>query len=53
MSSTALYDYSIPVFVHMLQNVLAFMTKAEEYAKEKGDNIDDYTELRIHPDMKT
>lgn len=47
-----MYDYSIPTFIRMLQNMLAIMSKAESYAKENGDNVDDYTELRIHSDMK-
>lgn len=52
MSSNAMYDYSIPLFIRMLQNMLACMTKAEKYAQEHGENIDDYIELRIHSDMK-
>ncbi|KAK5073886.1 hypothetical protein LTS08_002015 [Lithohypha guttulata] len=52
MSSNALYDYSVNIFISSIQNLLVCMTKAEKYAEEQGDNVDDYVQLQIHPDMK-
>lgn len=28
------------------------MDKAEQYAKEKDEDVEDYLNLQIHPDMK-
>lgn len=52
MSSAPLYDFSVVPFARSVRSLLAIFEKAEQYAKEKGDNIDDYIELQIHPDMK-
>jgi hypothetical protein len=35
----------------MLGSFHAVLTKAEAYAKEKGENVDSYLELKLAPDM--
>lgn len=50
--SSPLYEYSMVPFIRSMKNLQACMAKAEDYAKEKGENVDDYVELQIHPDMK-
>lgn len=35
-----------------MKNLLHCMDKAEAHAKEKGENIEDYIQLQIYPDMK-
>lgn len=47
-----MYDYSIVPFISGMKNLLHCMGKAEQYAKEKGENVEDYADLQIHPDMK-
>lgn len=47
-----MYDYSIVPFIGSMKNLLHCMDKAEQYAKEKGENVEDYVNLQIHPDMK-
>jgi len=51
-SQTSMYDYSIVPFTRTMKNLLCCMDKAEQYAKEKGENVEDYVDLQIHPDMK-
>lgn len=51
-SSAPLYDFSVVPFTLTIKNLLDILGKAEEHAKEKGDNIEDYLDLQIHPDMK-
>ena len=36
---------------HMLGSFVSVLTKAEAYAKEKGENVDSYLELKLAPDM--
>jgi hypothetical protein len=36
---------------HMLGSFHSVLTKAEAHAKEKGENVDSYLELRLAPDM--
>lgn len=52
MASAPLYDYSVVPFTRSIKNLVAIFDKAEQYAKENGDNVDDYIKLQIHPDMK-
>lgn len=52
MASAPLYDYSVVPFTRTIKNLVAIFDKAEQYAKENGDNVDDYIKLQIHPDMK-
>jgi hypothetical protein len=35
----------------MLGSFVSVLTKAEAYAKEKGENVDSYLELKLAPDM--
>lgn len=50
-SSAPLYDYSVVPMTSICKNILACMAKAEAYATEKGENVDDYLKLRIIADM--
>lgn len=50
--SSPMYAYAIIPFIRGMKNLLHCMSKAEEYAKEKGENVEDYMNLQIHPDMK-
>lgn len=52
MTSAPLYDFSVVPFTRSIKSLLTIFDKAEQHAKEKGDNIDDYVELQIYPDMK-
>jgi hypothetical protein len=36
---------------HMLGSFVSVLSKAEGYAKEKGENVDSYLELKLAPDM--
>lgn len=47
-----LYEYSIVPFVRSMKNLVHVMDKAEQHAKDKGENVEDYTKLKIYPDMK-
>jgi len=46
-----IYDACVPPLAHMLGSFHAVLTKAEAYAKEKGENVDSYLELKLAPDM--
>ncbi|MGH6827372.1 MAG: DUF1993 domain-containing protein [Rhizomicrobium sp.] len=46
-----LYDALIPPLTHMLGGYLSILGKAEAHAKEKGEKVDSYLELRLAPDM--
>ena len=46
-----IYDACVPPLTHMLGSFHSVLTKAEAYAKEKGENVDSYLELRLAPDM--
>lgn len=52
MTSAPLYDFSVVPFTRSIKNLLAILDKAEKHAREAGDNIEDYIQLQIHPDMK-
>lgn len=45
------YDGSVPVFVHTLTAMSAFLTKAEAYAKDKSIDADVLLNARLHPTM--
>lgn len=51
-SSAPLYDYSVIPMLTITKNIISCMTKAEAFATEKGENVDDYLNLRIFEDMK-
>ena len=46
-----MHDALIPPLTHMLGSYLSILGKAEAYAKEKGEKVDSYLELRLAPDM--
>jgi uncharacterized protein len=46
-----IYDASVPPMAHMLGSFHAILGKAEAHAKEKGENVDSYLELKLAPDM--
>lgn len=50
--SAPLYDYSVVPFLRTLKNLIHIFDKAEQHAKEKGENVDDYVKLQIISDMK-
>jgi hypothetical protein len=47
----SLYSMSVSVFVRMLNNMLAWLDKAEAHAKAKGFDPTNYLGLRLTPDM--
>lgn len=47
----SIYDACVPPMAHMLGSFHSVLTKAEAHAKEKGENVDSYLELRLAPDM--
>lgn len=47
----SIYDACVPPMAHMLGSFHSVLGKAEAYAKEKGENVDSYLELRLAPDM--
>lgn len=50
--SQLLYDSSIALFLRTTKNILHIMDRAEEHAKDKGENIEEYAKLQLYPDMK-
>lgn len=46
-----IYDASVPPLAHMLGSFHSVLTKAEAHAKEKGEDVNSYLELRLAPDM--
>ena len=46
-----IYDACVPPMSHMLGSFLSVLTKAEAYAKEKGEDVNSYLELKLAPDM--
>jgi hypothetical protein len=51
VSQIALYDASAPVFLAMLDNLSAWLDKAEAYAKEKNFDVETLLAARLAPDM--
>lgn len=47
----ALYDVSIPAYLHMLRNLEALLAKAEAHAKTAGSDPAAFLEARLAPDM--
>lgn len=47
----SMHAASVPIFVRMLGNMLAWLDKAEAHAKEKGFDPNNYLGLRLAPDM--
>lgn len=51
--AVSLYEVSVPTFKRYLQNVDAFMTKAEAWARENGRDPESFFDARLAPDMNT
>jgi uncharacterized protein len=47
----SMHSASVPVFVRMLNNMLAWLDKAEVYAKARKFDPSNYLGLRLAPDM--
>jgi uncharacterized protein len=47
----SIYDASVPPMAHMLGSLHTVLTKAEAHAKEKGEDVNSYLELKLAPDM--
>lgn len=47
----SMHSASVPVFVRMLNNLLAWLDKAEAYAKARKFDPSNYLGLRLSPDM--
>jgi hypothetical protein len=47
----SMHSASAPIFLRTLNNMLAWLDKAEHHAKEKGFDPDNYLGLRLAPDM--
>lgn len=47
----SLYDAAIPVYRHMLGNLLTFLEKGEAHAKATGVELSTLLEARLAPDM--
>jgi uncharacterized protein len=46
-----MYEASVPVFEAMLTNLSAILEKAQSFAAEKGLDMSDLLQARLHPDM--
>jgi hypothetical protein len=46
-----MHSMSVPIFVRALQNMLAWLDKAETNAKERGFDPNNFVGLRLAPDM--
>jgi uncharacterized protein len=46
-----MYDACVPPLTHILGSYLNILSKAEAHAKEKGEKVDSYLELKLAPDM--
>ncbi|EEU37117.1 uncharacterized protein NECHADRAFT_52059 [Fusarium vanettenii 77-13-4] len=51
MAGTSLYDLIIPTFIKGLTTYDHVLAKAQEYAKEKGINVDEFLEARLVEDQ--
>lgn len=51
MTTLSMHAISAPVLVRMLNNLSAFLTKAEAQAKAKGENPEALVNARLAPDM--
>ena len=49
--SISMHSASVPIFVRMLNNMLAWLDKAEAYAKARKFEPSNYLGLRLAPDM--
>jgi hypothetical protein len=49
--SLSMHSASVPIFVRMLNNMLAWLDKAEAHAKAKNFDPANYLGLRLAPDM--
>jgi hypothetical protein len=49
--SISMHSASAPLFLRTLENMLAWLDKAEEYAKTRGFDPNNYLGLRLAPDM--
>ena len=47
----SMHSASVPIFVRMLNNMLAWLDKAEAHAKAKKFDPDNYLGMRLAPDM--
>ena len=47
----SMHAASVPIFVRMLGNMLAWLDKAEAHAKARGFDPNSYLALRLAPDM--
>jgi uncharacterized protein len=47
----SIYDACVPPLAHMLGSYSGFLTKAENFLKEKGINPDTYLDARLYEDM--
>lgn len=49
--SLTMHSASVPPFVRMLKNMLAWLDKAEAHAKAKKFDVNNFVGLRLAPDM--
>jgi hypothetical protein len=49
--SISMYEASVPVFTHMLNNLSAMLDKAQAHAEAKKFDANVYLSLRLFPDM--
>jgi len=47
----SIYDACVPPMAHMLGSFFSVLSKAEAHAKEKGEDVNSYLELKLAPDM--
>ena len=47
----SMHSASVPIFVRMLTNMLSWLDKAEDHARAKNFDPDNYLGLRLTPDM--
>ena len=51
MSVPSLYDMTVPMFIHVLKNLDACMTKAEAHAQANNVSLKTYMAASLYPDM--
>ena len=49
--SLSMHAASVPVFVKMFKNMLVWLDKAEAHAKDKKFDVNNFTGIRLAPDM--
>ena len=49
--SLSMHSSSVPLFLRSLENMLGWLEKAEEHAKDLGFEVNNFLEMRLTPGM--